>query len=140
MKISAKKSYWFTLQNLLKNWYINTNGGLNPFMMSWLKKCFKILWFTYLPIDLWWIKCHYLKQPFYGVSHCGGAGGIYYAGCLSNYSNIKNISLNKLIIHKINIEDNQVPLNSYIMYKFISNINIMFWVFIIHRISRVYLF
>ena len=68
-----------------------------------------------------------------------GSGGrvIYYAGCLSNYSNIKNISLNKLIIHKINIEDNWVPLNSYIMYKIISNINIMFWVFIIHSISRV---
>ena len=61
----------------------------------------------------------------------GGSNGewegnvIYYAGCLSN-NFIKNISLNKLIIHKINIEDNRVPLNSYIMYKFISKINIMF--------------
>ena len=63
-------------------------------------------------------------------------GGIYYADCLYDYSNIKSISLNKLIIHKINIEGNWVPLNSYIMYKIISNINITFWVFIIHCISR----
>ena len=53
-------------------------------------------------------------------------GGIYYADCLYDFSNIKNISLNKLIIHKINIEDNWVSLNSYIINKFISNINIMF--------------
>ena len=53
-------------------------------------------------------------------------GGIYYADCLYDYSNIKSISLNKLIIHKIYIEDNWVSLNSYIINKFISNINIMF--------------
>ena len=45
----------------------------------------------------------------------GGSGDwegevVYYAGCLSN-NFIKNISLNNIIIHKINIEDNQIYLN-----------------------------
>ena len=39
----------------------------------------------------------------------GGMEGCY-AGCLSN-NFIKNISLHNIIIHKINIEDNQIYLN-----------------------------
>ena len=57
-----------------------------------------------------------MEGEWEGDQEVGGGGNgewegdvIYYAGCLSN-NFIKNISLNKLIIHKINNEDNQIPL------------------------------
>ena len=57
-----------------------------------------------------------MEGEWEGDQEVGGGGNgewegdvIYYAGCLSN-NFIKNISLNELIIHKINNEDNLIPL------------------------------